>query len=266
MSDIPNGVALITGAAQGLGRSIALRLATDGFDIALNDLPAKHEQLHALAAEIENFGRKTCIVSADVSEENQVKQMVDSTVEQLGGLDVMVANAGVLYLKPFLSTSVQVWDETMQVNARGVFLCYQYAAAQMVKQGRGGRILGANAVVGKIGAPGTTAYCASYFAVRGLTQSAAIELGKHSITVNSYAPGWPVMTPMVENLTDRSGNILLDEMDTESKSYTAGRIQNRPLKQDGQAEDIASIVSYLASKEAHFITGQCISVDGGIVL
>jgi NAD(P)-dependent dehydrogenase (short-subunit alcohol dehydrogenase family) len=89
MTDIPNGIALITGAAQGIGRSIALRLATDGFDIALNDLPAKHEQLHALAAEIENFGRKTCIVPADVSEENQVKQMIDSTVEQLGGLDVV---------------------------------------------------------------------------------------------------------------------------------------------------------------------------------
>jgi NADP-dependent 3-hydroxy acid dehydrogenase YdfG len=89
MSDIPNGVALITGAAQGLGRSIALRLATDGFDIALNDLPAKHEQLNALAAEIENLGRKTCIVPADVSEENQVKQMIDSTVEQLGGLYVV---------------------------------------------------------------------------------------------------------------------------------------------------------------------------------
>ncbi|KAJ8587340.1 short chain oxidoreductase [Rhizopogon salebrosus TDB-379] len=263
MSGIPNGVALITGAAQGLGRSIALRLATDGFDIALNDLPAKHEQLNALAAEIENLGRKTCIVPADVSEENQVKQMIDSTVEQLGGLYVMVANAGVLYLRPFLSTSVQVWDETMQVNARGVFLCYQYAAAQMVKQGRGGRILGANSVGGKIGAPGAAAYCASYFAVRGLTQSAAIELGKHNITVNSYAPGL-VMTPMAEGVTDRFGNIFLDETETESKSYVAGFVQNRPLKQDGQAEDIASVVSYLASKEAHFITGQSISVDGGI--
>src|ERR1700709_1722351 len=89
MSDIPRGVALITGSAQGLGRSIALRLATDGFNIALNDLPTKHKQLNALSAEIENLGRKTCIVPADVSEEDQVKQMIDSAVEQLGGLDVV---------------------------------------------------------------------------------------------------------------------------------------------------------------------------------
>jgi NAD(P)-dependent dehydrogenase (short-subunit alcohol dehydrogenase family) len=93
MSDIPNGVALITGAAQGLGRSIALRLATDGFDIALNDLPAKHEQLSAVAKEIEGLGRKTCIVPADVSQEDQVKQMVDSVVEDLGGLDVVCSRA-----------------------------------------------------------------------------------------------------------------------------------------------------------------------------
>jgi NAD(P)-dependent dehydrogenase (short-subunit alcohol dehydrogenase family) len=122
MSDIPNGVALITGAAHGLGRSIALRLATDGFDIALNDLPAKHEQLSAVAKEIEGLGRKTCIVPADVCQEDQVKQMVDSAVEHLGRLDVvcsrtgldyhvltitpqMVANAGVLNVKPFLSSA-----------------------------------------------------------------------------------------------------------------------------------------------------------------
>jgi NAD(P)-dependent dehydrogenase (short-subunit alcohol dehydrogenase family) len=124
MSDVPNGVALITGSAQGLGWAIALRLATDGFDIALNDLPAKHDKLTEVAKEIEGLGRKTCIVPADVSEEDQVKQMVNSTVEQLGGLDVvcpcmiwvyhilivapqMIANAGVVYVKPFLSSMLK---------------------------------------------------------------------------------------------------------------------------------------------------------------
>ncbi|KAJ8581742.1 NAD(P)-binding protein, partial [Rhizopogon salebrosus TDB-379] len=123
----------------------------------------------------------------------------------------------------------------------------------------------ANSVVGKIGAPGAAAYCASNFAIRGLTQSAAIELGKYDITVNSYASGW-VMTPMAKGVTDRFGNIFLDEIDTESKGYIAACVQKRPLKQEGQADDVASIVSYLASNEAHFITGQCISVDGGIVV
>jgi len=262
---IPKGVALITGSARGIGRGIALRLAKDGFDIALNDIATKHNQLTAVATEIEGLGRKTCIVPADVSEEDQVKQMVDSSVERLGGLDVMVANAGVLDISPFLSTSVDVWDRILRINSRGVFLCYQYAAARMVKQGRGGRIIGASSMSGKIGQPGCTAYCASKFAVRGLTQSAALELGKYGITVNSYAPGY-IPTPMTQELIDRAANMILDEAHIEIQTYNGQLVGNRPLKQDGQPEDIASIVSYLASKEAHFITGQSISIDGGVVL
>ncbi|KAJ8593318.1 NAD(P)-binding protein [Rhizopogon salebrosus TDB-379] len=261
---VPKGIALITGSAQGIGRGIALRLAKDGFDIALNDVTTKHKQLTAVATEIESLGRKTCIVHADVSEEDQVKQMVDSSVERLGGLDVMVANAGVVQMSPFLSTSVDNWDRTLRINARGVFLCYQYAAAQMVKQGRGGRIIGASSMSGKIGQLGCTAYCASKFAVRGLTQSAAVELGKYGITVNSYAPGL-IMTPMVQEFLDLAANTILDEAHKEIQTYNMQLVGNRPLKHEGQPEDIASIVSYLASKEAHFITGQSISVDGGVV-
>ncbi|OAX38618.1 NAD(P)-binding protein [Rhizopogon vinicolor AM-OR11-026] len=262
---IPKGVALITGAAQGIGRGIALRLATDGFGIALNDAATKHEQLATVATEIERLGGKACVVPADVSEEDQVKQMIDSTVKHFGGLDVMVANAGIGQYNSFLSTGVDVWDRILRINARGVFLCYQYAAAQMVKQGRGGRIIGASSIAGKIGTPGCAAYCASKFAVRGLTQSAALELGKYSITVNSYAPGL-IMTPMALEIADRSGKSTSDETEKETWTYNTQLIGNRPLKHDGQIEDIASVVSYLASKEAHFITGQCISVDGGVVL
>ncbi|KAJ8593323.1 short chain oxidoreductase [Rhizopogon salebrosus TDB-379] len=261
---MPKGVALITGSTQGIGRSIALRLAKDGFDIALNDVTTKHKQLTAVATEIEGLGRKTCIVPADVSEEDQVKHMVDSSVERLGGLDVMVANAGVLQVSPFLSTSVDNWDRTLRINARGVFLCYQFAAARMVKQGRGGRIIGASSGAGKIGLPGGTAYSASKFAVRGLTQSTAVELGKYGITVNSYAPG-SIMTPMTKTSSRVRRSICMDEAHKEIQTYITQLVENRPLKHEGQPEDIASIVSYLASKEAHFITGQSISVDGGIV-
>ncbi|OJA12711.1 hypothetical protein AZE42_02865 [Rhizopogon vesiculosus] len=145
----------------------------------------------------------------------------------------------------------------------------------MVKQGRGGRIIGASSISGKIGTPGCAAYCASKFAIRGLTQSAALELGKYGITVNSYAPGL-IMTPMVLEIADRSGKSTSDETEKEMQTYNIQvqnfllprvissstqylqLIGNRPLKHDGQTEDIASVVSYLASKEAHFITGQCV--------
>ncbi|KAG2067711.1 NAD(P)-binding protein [Suillus decipiens] len=275
------GIALITGSAQGIGRCIALRLATDGFDIALNDLPTKSERLAAVASEVEALGRKACIVIADVTIEEEVKNMISDTIKELSGLDVMVANAGIPGANTVLATTVEDWERTFSVNARGVFLCYKHAAVQMISQGRGGRIIGASSVAGKIGFPSAAAYCASKFAVRGLTQTAALELGKYNITVNAYAPG-VIQTQMsrnlitsvnsVDSISDQSGNVSLTDED--STNYLIQLIGNRPIKHNGQPEDIASIVSYLSSKEAHFITGQCvfttvtlqISVDGGVVL
>ncbi|KAG1745702.1 NAD(P)-binding protein [Suillus lakei] len=257
------GIALITGSAQGIGRGIALRLARDGFDIALNDLPTKSEQLAAVANEVEALGRKACIVIADVTIEEEVKNMINDTVKELSGLDVMVANAGIPGANTVLATTVEDWERTFTVNARGVFLCYKHAAVQMISQGRGGRIIGASSIAGKIGFPSAAAYCASKFAVRGLTQTAALELGKYNITVNSYAPG-VIQTQILDSISDQSGHVSL--ADEDSTNYLVQLMGNRPIKHNGQPEDIASIVSYLASKEAHFITGQCISVDGGIVL
>ncbi|KAG1867102.1 hypothetical protein C8R48DRAFT_772297 [Suillus tomentosus] len=248
------GIALITGSAQGIGRSIALRLARDGFDIALNDIPMKSEQLAAVAGEIEALGRKACIVIADVTIEEEVKNMITDTVKELSGLDVMVANAGIPGANTVLETTVEDWERTFTVNARGVFLCYKHAAVQMISQGRGGRIIGASSIAGKIGFPSAAAYCASKFAVRGLTQTAALELGKHNITVNAYAPG-VIQTQILDSISDQSGNVSL--ADEDSTNYLTQLIGNRPIKHNGQPEDIASIVSYLASKEAHFITGQC---------
>ncbi|KAF8547025.1 NAD(P)-binding protein [Imleria badia] len=231
---LAKGVALITGSAQGIGRSIALRLARDGFDIALNDVSPKRDQLRAVANDIEKIGRRTHLVPADVSIEGEVRGMMQGATEKLGGLD-MVANAGVGMLTDLLSTGLDEWERIMAVNARGTFLCYKYAAAQMIAQGRGGRIIGASSVAGKMGHPLASAYSASKFAVRGITQTAAVELGRYKITVNSYAPG-VIETPM-----------------------------STPIKHDGQPEDIASIVSYLASKEAHFITGKYPLISFGVL-
>ncbi|KAJ7621467.1 NAD(P)-binding protein [Roridomyces roridus] len=199
------GIALVTGAAQGIGRAIALRLADDGFDVAVNDISVSAE-LQSLVKEIQERGRASSIHAADVSQDEQVKEMIEAVVQKHGSLDVMVANAGVagprrmVIADVFMLTSrlvtVEEWDRIMNVNARGTFLSYKYAGLQMVKQGRGGRIIGASSLAGKQGHSTQVPYTASKFAVRGLTQSAAIEFGSHGITVNAYAPGL-IETPLM---------------------------------------------------------------------
>ena len=193
-------VSLITGAANGLGKSIALRLAHDGLDVALNDLPENAGLLQDLKEEIETFGRKALVLVADVTIEEEVKRMVDTVVEGLGSLDVMVANAGIMVYKSINTTSLDEFERTMSVNVRGVFLCYKYAGLAMISSGtKNGRIVGACSFAGKRGSAMCGAYCASKFAVRGLTQAYAAELGPRGITVNAYAPGI-IETDMVRRM------------------------------------------------------------------
>ncbi|KAJ6452783.1 NAD-binding protein, partial [Mycena sanguinolenta] len=243
------GVVLVTGAAQGIGRSIALRLADDGFDVAVNDISNNSEKLDALVSEIQEKGRISSKYVADVSQDEQVKRMVDEVVEKHGSLDVMVANAGVAGNgSPLTEVSTEEWDRVMNINARGTFLCYKYAGIQMIKQGRGGRIIGASSVAGKQGFAMVGPYCATKFAVRGITQSAALEFGPHGITVNAYAPG-VIDTPILGATRD----MIVEQ-------YT----KLSPLKKIGVPEDISALVSFLASKEAQFLTGQTVSMNGGI--
>ncbi|KIK58984.1 hypothetical protein GYMLUDRAFT_245758 [Collybiopsis luxurians FD-317 M1] len=246
------GAALVTGASQGIGKAVAMRLAFDGYKVALNDLAHKREQLEAIAEDIDQkFGSGTFVIPADVSQEEQVKQMISSTSKALDGLDVVVANAGIVgLLKPITDISMKEWDQIHQVNTRGVFMCYKWAAREMIARGSRGRIIGASSNVGKQGVPNAAAYVSSKFGIRGLTQSAALELGKYGITVNAYAPG-PIETPMLKDILDDPS--------------TLPKVESLGLKSEiGQPEDIASIVSYLASKEAHYITGQTICVNGGM--
>ncbi|KAH7907440.1 hypothetical protein BJ138DRAFT_499007 [Hygrophoropsis aurantiaca] len=142
------GVALVTGVAQDIGRVIALRLADDGFDLALNDIPSKLDLIDVLSQEIKGKSRRTCTALADVSVEAEVQQMISVTVGVLGSLDITVANAGIVRAGSLLTTSSEDFETTIQVNARGTFLCYKYAAMQMILQGRGGRITGASSMAG----------------------------------------------------------------------------------------------------------------------
>ncbi|KAF8527623.1 acetoin reductase family protein [Hysterangium stoloniferum] len=239
-------VAIITGAAQGIGRAIALRLAEDGLDICINDIPSKATTLDALAEEIKAKNRRAVTVLGDMSKEADVQNLVKVAVEKLGGLDVMVANAGIGHSSPLVTTTVEEWDRIHNINARGVFLCYKEAAIQMIKQGRGGRIIGASSVAGKKGVAQWAPYCASKFAVRGLTQSAASELAQYGITVNTYAPG--VVRTDLWNVVDaaREGHGL---------SKLSPLVFSGNLAPVLEPEDISGVVSYLVRPEAKFVTG-----------
>ncbi|KAF7328679.1 NAD-binding protein [Mycena sanguinolenta] len=249
------GVALVTGAAQGIGRGVALRLAEDGFDVAINDIPDKSAELDTLVEEIQQKQRKSSKHLADVSQEESVKEMVVEVVKAHGGLDVMVANAGIAGPWTSLvggtpplhrSISAEQWDKVMAVNARGTFLCYKHAGLQMIAQGRGGRIIGASSYAGKMAVALQSVYSTSKFAIRGLTQAAALEFGPHGITVNAVAPGMIVTPMLTEALKEAAeqAETLLEKMKSAS-----------PLNKLGTPEDIAGLVSFLASKESQFITG-----------
>ncbi|KAF8152799.1 hypothetical protein K438DRAFT_2079180 [Mycena galopus ATCC 62051] len=226
------GAALVTGAAQGIGRAIALQLAADGFDVALNDIPSKGPQLDAVKEEVIKVGRRAAVFPADISLDAEVKNMVAGAVKAFGGLDVMVANAGICKARgSLLDIEFADWDNTFNINVRGTLLCYQHAARQMILQGRGGRIIGACSGAGKQGMAMLPDYSSSKFAVRGLTQAAALEFGKHGITVNTYAPG---------------GFFLLQP--SQAQQVATGR--------NPTTQDIARLVSFLASKESGFITGK----------
>ncbi|EMD34719.1 hypothetical protein CERSUDRAFT_125283 [Gelatoporia subvermispora B] len=250
-------VAIITGGAQGIGLEIALQLADDGLDIAVNDISSKSEKLQAVVSKIKVKGRRALAVTGDVSSEEDVRAMVEQVAKELGSVDVMVANAGIAPGGPLLDCSLGEWDRTMAINVRGVMLCYKYAAMQMIKQGRGGRIIGACSAAGKQGFANYAAYSTSKFAMRGLTQSAALELRQYNITVNAYAPG-VILTDLVTSHPDDALN--------GGAGSTALKIAGLPITTPHATPDVvASLVSYLVKPESHFITGQALGVNGGIV-
>lgn len=253
-------VAHVTGAAQGIGKAIALRLARDGHDVAVSDLPAKRDQLEVTSKDIAALGVRSTALTGDVSDAESVCGLVTGTAEELGSLDVLVANAGVAQTKALLDVTPEEYDHLHAVNGRGIFLCYTEAARQMIRQGTGGKIIGASSIAGHKGFGLLGIYSSSKFGVRALTQAAAQEWAEHGITVNAYCPGIVDTNMWVE--VDRDLGAINEVAEGESMKAMA---QGITLGRVSTGEDVAKFVSFLAGPDSDYMTGQSTLIDGGML-
>jgi meso-butanediol dehydrogenase/(S,S)-butanediol dehydrogenase/diacetyl reductase len=255
---IEGKVVLVTGAAQGIGRGIALRLAKDGADIALVDLKA--DRLTGVAAEIEALGRKTVSITADISRRDDVYAAIDNAEQALGGFDVIVNNAGIAQVNPIASVTPEEVERIFRINVDGVLWGIQAAAAKFQARKQKGKIINAASIAGHDGFAMLGVYSATKFAVRGLTQAAAKEYASAGITVNAYCPGI-VGTDMWVEIDERFAELTGAKKGETYKKYVEGIALGRAQTPD----DVASLVSFLAGPDSDYITGQAILTDGGIV-
>lgn len=251
-------VALVTGAAQGIGRGIALRLAKDGFDIALVDLKA--DKLDAVKKEVEALGRKASTFSADVSKRDDVYAAIDHAEKTLGGFDVIVNNAGIAQVQPIADVKPEEVERIFRINVDGVLWGIQAAAAKFKARKQKGKIINASSIAGHDGFAMLGVYSATKFAVRALTQAAAKEYASAGITVNAYCPGI-VGTDMWVEIDERFSEITGAPKGETYKKYVEGIALGRAQTPD----DVAALVSFLSSPDSDYITGQAILTDGGIV-
>ena len=248
--------AIITGAAQGMGRAIALRLAQEGACVAVADL--QQEVGQKVADEIAAAGGRAVAVAVDVRDQGQVQAMVDTAVREFAGLDILVNNAGVGKITPFLDTTERDWNFMFDVNCKGLLWCSQAAARRMIEQGRGGKIVNLASQAGRRGEALVLAYCASKACVISMTQSMALALAPHKINVNGIAPGI-VDTPLWVEVDKQFAKLLNMEVGEPKAMF----IKSIPLGRIEQPEDVVGAAVFLASADADYITQQTLNVDGG---
>jgi len=251
-------VILVTGASQGIGRGIALRLARDGANLALVDIKA--DKLEAVKAEVEAHGVKATTFTADVSDRDQVFAAVEHAEKELGGFDVIVNNAGIAQVKPLDDVRPDDLDRIFRINVDGVVWGTQAAAAKFKARGHKGKIINASSIAGHDGFAMLGIYSATKFAVRALTQAAAKEYASHQITVNAYCPGI-VGTDMWVEIDERFSEITGTPKGETYKKYVEGIALGRAQT----PEEVAALVAFLSSDDSDYITGQAILTDGGIV-
>ncbi len=240
-------VAVITGSARGIGAAIALRLAKDGFDIALNDISEKSFENNDIIEQIKANGVKCEKFIADVSNSSQVEIMVKAIKELFGSIDVLVNNAGITRDGLLARMSEENYDLVIAVNQKSVYNMMRHVVPVMMKQ-RSGRIINMSSVAGLHGNAGQFNYSASKAAIIGMTKSAAKELGSRNINVNAIAPGF-ISTPMTDALTDEQKKAIFDMI---------------AMKRYGSVEEIAGVASFLAGKDSSYVTGQVIEISGGL--
>ncbi|PLR75693.1 diacetyl reductase [Bacillus sp. V3-13] len=249
--------ALVTGSGRGIGRAIALRLAKDGFNVVVNDIDLDNAE--TVVKEIKELGRESFSIQADVSKRDQVFDMVQTVVKHFGQLDVMVSNAGIAQIKPLLEVTDEDLQQIFEINVYGVLYCLQAAAEQMKKQ-KHGKIISAASIASYKGFSLLGIYSATKFAVRGLTQAAAQELAQFGITVNAYCPGI-VDTQMWDLIDEKIGEYMNLEKGEAFKQFTQSITLGRPET----PEDVAKFVSFLASPDSDYMTGQSVIIDGGVI-
>ena len=243
---LDNRVAIVTGAARGIGKAIARRLAQDGAAVVICDLL---EEVSATAEELRSEGAKALPIRVNVTDLEAVNSMVQTTIDELGSVDILCNNAGITRDALLVRMKESDWDAVLAVNLKGAFNCTKAVARHMMKQ-RWGKIVNTASVMGIMGNAGQANYSASKAGLIGLTKSSAKELGRRGINVNAVAPGY-IVSKMTESLPEAEKEKMLDFI---------------PLGTLGYPEDVANLVAFLVSDSARYITGQVIPVDGGMVM
>jgi glucose 1-dehydrogenase len=248
---LQNKAAIVTGSATGIGQAIACGYAREGAAVTIDYVGGGKDSAQAMVAQIERDGGRAIAVEADVSQQDQVRNLVAQTVQAFGRLDIMVNNAGIEKDMPFVDTPLEVWNKIIAVDLTGAFLCSQEAAKQMIKQGGPGRIINISSVHEDLPKPGGVPYCAAKGGMRMMMRTMCLELAPQGITVNDIGPGaidTPLDAPLKAN--PELYKELLDEI---------------PLHRMGQPDEVAEMAIYLASDASSYVTGSTFFIDGGLM-
>ncbi len=276
MGMLDGKVVIVTGAGRkrGIGRAIALRLAADGAHVVVSALPRdpatypEHEKaegwrgVHSLAEEIQALGRRAIAIDCDVTRGDQVQALIATAVDQLGGIDALINNAGIASgagSTPIVEMEDELWYRTVDVNLNGVYLASKAAARAMIRTRKGGSIVNISSTAGRMGFAEYGAYCATKFAVIGFTQQLALELAKDAIRVNCVCPG-STDTDMMDGTFRRTAQ----RAGTDFASIKSGVRNFIPMNRQARAEEQAAAVAFLVGPDASYITGQTLNVDGGL--
>jgi 3-oxoacyl-[acyl-carrier protein] reductase len=245
--ELDGKISLVTGASRGIGRAIALKLSSLGSKVAINHIAPEKDNAAKVVEEITSQGGEAMPVEADIRNSEAVKAMVQTVTDQFGKIDILVNNAGITRDNLLLRMSDEAWDDVINTNLRGAYLCTKFALRSMMKQ-QWGRIISMSSISGIIGTAGQGNYSASKGGLIAFTKSVAREVGQLNITVNAIAPGF-IMTEMTDRLPEERKKAILSMIS---------------LQRFGKPEEVAELIAFLASDRAAYISGQVIGIDGGM--